>query len=103
MKVYFDGNLCNSGVSLVVHRNPPPLFCCYEQSIYYGLNTKVLLPLCGRHLEMDLEWMAPGKWYKFHAPLLPSSYHIAKYQDTRSCVSVQERRVAHKCVIYRNC
>ena len=27
---------------------------------------------------------------------------IKKYQDTRSCVSGQERRVAHKCVIYWN-
>ena len=25
-----------------------------------------------------------------------------KYQDTRSCVSSQGRRVAHNCVIYRN-
>ena len=27
---------------------------------------------------------------------------IKKYQDTQSCVSGQEKRAAHKCVIYRN-
>ena len=29
-------------------------------------------------------------------------YLCVQYQDTRSCVSSQESRVTHKCVIYRN-
>ena len=34
--------------------------------------------------------------------LIPTWAGVVAYQDTRLCVSGQERHVVHKCVIYRN-